>query len=212
MKKDESFGVHWFRRDLRVFGNAALRANFRRNQGRVLGFFCFDSQFLSRSDFSANRFAFFLKTLQALKQELQSQGGDLLIVDALPRDAFPKLIEFFENKTDLGKPSLLSWSRDYEPFARKRDAEIASLLDRHGVEFITERDHLILEPTEILKSEKPGDFYQVYSPYSRKWFAAFSRPDIQGRIQAQAGLEKYVQGMLYSSMAVVFGASRISFS
>ena len=57
-----SWGIHWFRRDLRVMGNAALRANWERNQGRVLGIFCFDAVFLKRQDFSHNRFAFFMRT------------------------------------------------------------------------------------------------------------------------------------------------------
>jgi deoxyribodipyrimidine photo-lyase len=54
-----SFGIHWFRRDLRVVGNEVLLENARRNDGKVLGLFCFDSVFLSREDFSNNRFAFF---------------------------------------------------------------------------------------------------------------------------------------------------------
>jgi deoxyribodipyrimidine photo-lyase len=81
-KSESEFGIHWFRRDLRVAGNSALRANCERHQGRVLGLFCFDSVFLSRPDFSHNRFAFFLATLDKLREELRALGGDLLVVDA----------------------------------------------------------------------------------------------------------------------------------
>jgi deoxyribodipyrimidine photo-lyase len=81
-------------------------------------------------------------------------------------------------------PTLVSWNRDYEPYAKKRDGEMAELFARLDIEAVTERDHLILEPTEVLKSEKPGDFYQVYTPYSRKWFAAFSTENIQARVKA----------------------------
>ena len=74
--------IHWFRRDLRVEGNLALLENMRRTGGRTLGLFCFDSKFLSRDDFSHNRFAFFLKTIAALKADLKKLGGDMLVVDS----------------------------------------------------------------------------------------------------------------------------------
>ena len=65
-KKQLEYGVHWFRRDLRVAGNPALQWSFKKHHGKVVGLFCFDSKFLSRPDFSPNRFQFFLKTLGAL--------------------------------------------------------------------------------------------------------------------------------------------------
>ena len=68
MSKKSSYGIHWFRRDLRVAGNPALQENWRKNQGRVLGIFCFDKKFLARDDFSVNRFQFFIETLKELKK------------------------------------------------------------------------------------------------------------------------------------------------
>ena len=56
------YGVHWFRRDLRVAGNVALQKQFKKYDGKVVGIFCFDKKFLSRDDFSVNRFQFFLET------------------------------------------------------------------------------------------------------------------------------------------------------
>ena len=97
-KSISSYGIHWFRRDLRVFGNPALRENWKINNGRVLGIFCFDSNFLKRSDFSHNRFAFFLNTLSSLKSELKAQGGDLLVIDSLPDQAFDKLLGYLKKK------------------------------------------------------------------------------------------------------------------
>ena len=83
-----NYGIHWFRRDLRVAGNLNLNFNCKKSEQKVLGLFCFDSSFLSRTDFSHNRFAFFLETLKVLKAELQAQGGDLLVVDEAPEAAF----------------------------------------------------------------------------------------------------------------------------
>ncbi|MEC7181089.1 MAG: deoxyribodipyrimidine photo-lyase, partial [Bdellovibrionota bacterium] len=61
----EPYAIHWFRRDLRVPGNEILDWLRQRYKGRVIGLFCFDKLFLSRKDFSCNRFQFFLETLRS---------------------------------------------------------------------------------------------------------------------------------------------------
>ena len=110
------YGIHWFRRDLRVAGNPALSANWKETKGRVLGLFVFDSAFLARPDFSANRFAFFLETLKQLRVELRQLGSDLLVMDVGYAEAFPRLFAALETP-----PHFFSYNRDYEPFARTRD-------------------------------------------------------------------------------------------
>lgn len=176
-------GLHWFRRDLRVAGNGGLKANWKKNDGRVLGLFCFDSLFLSRKDFSHNRFALFLKSLQSLQNELREAGGDLLVVDALPQEALPKIIESLR-LTKQYSPTLVTYCRDYEPFARDRDAKIEESLKGLNIDVQSFRDHLLIEPLELFKSA-PGDFYQVYSPFAKKWFDIFSSEVVQKRIHEQ---------------------------
>ncbi len=186
----ENWGLHWFRRDLRVPGNSALKENWKQTKGRTLGFFCFDSKFLSRSDFSNNRFAFFLKTLQRLKTDLREQGGDLLVVDCLPYEAFPKLFHYCRSKR-MSLPTLVTWNRDYEPFARNRDNKIKTVLHDEGVQALDFRDHLIFEPHEISKNDHSGDFYQIYSPFFRKWSSRLKSSEGEHRIQLQAQANRY---------------------
>lgn len=202
-KNLSSFGIHWFRRDLRVFGNPALRENWKKNNGRVLGIFCFDSDFLQRSDFSHNRFAFFLNTLRSLKSELIAQGGDLLVIDSLPDQSFEKLFNFFKNK-NIPNPNCISWNKDYEPFARQRDHKIELLLNKYQIETIQCRDHLILEPHEVLKSEKENDFYQIYTPYAKKWFSLLKTEKIQKRISNNKGIEKYYANLKQNNFENTF--------
>ncbi len=186
MSEQKSLGLHWFRRDLRIAGNQALQWNWKKHNGCVLGIFCFDSIFLSRSDFSHHRFALFLKTLAALQNDLRATGGDLLVVDALPEEALPRVIQALRANYDV---QTITWNRDYEPFARSRDQKCEALLQDLNLEIKTFRDHLILEPHEIYKTQ-PGDFYQVYSPFARKWFDHYHSDDIQKRLSAQkAGLQ-----------------------
>jgi deoxyribodipyrimidine photo-lyase len=178
-------GLHWFRRDLRLTGNLALEWSLKQTHGRVLGIFFFDSSFLSRPDFSYNRFAFFMQTMLALRTEMRAQGGDLLVLDAAGAvDGFKNLIERLAEK-GLPPPVSVSFNRDYEPFARERDAKVEQLLSgTYKIKTHTARDHLLIEPGEILKDGKPGAFYQVYSPFARKWFEKIKTPEVLERIDA----------------------------
>ncbi|AGH95243.1 cryptochrome/photolyase family protein [Pseudobdellovibrio exovorus] len=204
MMVNKRYGIHWFRRDLRIAGNESLRYNWSQHAGRVLGLFCFDSEFLKRADFSHNRFAFFLKTLRQLQSEMRQQGGDLLVVDAAPSKAFPQILNELK-RSDYGLPSLVSWGRDYEPFARARDQQIENILQSFQVNHHTERDHLLMEPHEILKDD--GGFYQVYSPYFKRWYASVLAEKGQRRIQAQKVSEGYAQRLIQGDLKNIFQTS-----
>jgi deoxyribodipyrimidine photo-lyase len=190
--KQESYGIHWFRRDLRIAGNSAFRENYKKNKQQVLGVFCFDSDFLSRSDFSHNRFAFFLSSLKELQKELKEIGSELLVLDDVPRKAFPKIFEFL-NSRKIPLPQNISFNRDYEPFARERDAEITNLLEeKWGLSILTERDHLIIEPRELFK-DKPASYYQVYTPFSKKWLSLFQEEEFKKRVSVQKESFEYLK-------------------
>lgn len=197
----QKYSIHWFRRDLRVVGNENLRFAFKQSDKKVIGIFCFDSAFLSRPDFSANRFAFFIKTLKQLKYELQQQGGDLLIVDDQPQVAFAKLFEYFK-KNNYDLPEYVTYGKDYEPFARARDEKVKLLIENYGVKTHSERDHLLIEPHEVTKDD--GSFYQVYSPFARKWFDKLATPEVQKRVLAQKNAQIYYERVVKGDYEKVF--------
>jgi deoxyribodipyrimidine photo-lyase len=174
----EKFGIHWFRRDLRVEENPALQWNLERNRGNTLGIFFIDPKFLLGSDFSTHRFVFFLQTLKALKTELQEIGSDLLVFDLPPSDGFDLVL----SKIKFSQLSCVTFNRDYEPYARDRDLQIEVKLEDLGIQVHLERDHLILEPRELQKDGKTPGIYHVFTPFLRKWFYLISQEDFQGRL------------------------------
>lgn len=195
------YGIHWFRRDLRVAGNSALQKQFKDHDGRVIGLFCFDKKFLSRPDFSSNRFQFFLHTLAQLRKELRAIGSDLLVLDIGPQEAITDLLTTLqENQIDL--PASFSWSRDYEPFALARDKKMESLLKKWDVDYFTVRDHLIIEPHELSKPD--GSAYKVYSPFARKWLELFHGDDFQVRVHSQKNAFTYLNKLKKGEVDKVF--------
>ena len=144
--------------------------------------FTFDDSFLSRPDFSHNRFQFFLETLIKLRDDLREAGGDLLVLSESPDKAFGRLKSIFEIKK-LPPPNI-SWSRDYEPFARARDERMGQLFMSWGWETSTERDHLLFEPHEIKSLQ--GTPYKVFTPFAKQWFQLLHSKEGQKRIAYQA--------------------------
>ena len=183
------YGIHWFRRDLRVAGNDALKFNFKENNGKVVGLFVFDKEFLSRDDFSVNRFQFFLKSIQSLKTELQNIGSDLLVLDIGPEKAFADLLEELKDN----KPSVITFSKDYEPFALNRDQKILKMFKGKDIEVHAFRDHLIIEPWELTKKNSEDEGYQVFTPFSRMWLDIFKTEKIQKRILKEEEAFKYLK-------------------
>jgi deoxyribodipyrimidine photo-lyase len=188
MRPTAPYGLHWFRRDLRLAGNPGLLWSCQEHRGRVLGLFCFDAQLLAHPDFSTDRFAFGLATLAALRDELRSRGGDLLVLDQGPLRGFERLMAALDARR-LPRPATVSFNRDYEPSARAQDAAVsARLVDGFGVAVHTERDHLIIEPDELRKDAASDDeptYYQVFTPFARRWFELLRTPRMRARLDQQ---------------------------
>jgi deoxyribodipyrimidine photo-lyase len=148
----------WLRRDLRLHDNAALYHALKKHS-KVLCLFIFDSLILEKLDDKVDRRVDFIhQTLEHLKQELETLGSTLLVLHGNPVELFQHL-----------SPISVYTNHDYEPYARKRDAEVRSMLEARGVVFKTFKDQVIFEKGEVLKDD--GTPYTIFTPYSKKWKA-----------------------------------------
>jgi len=75
-------------------------------------------------------------------------------------------------------------NRDYEPYAKKRDAAVKAFLDTKKVAFHNYKDHIVFEKEEVTK--KDGTPYTVFTPYKRKWLAKLAErlEDVNGVLQS----------------------------
>lgn len=155
-----SLAVFWFRRDLRYNDNAALAAALQSGLP-VLPIFIFDPTILEPlQDRSDARVAFIHEQLTALDAHFRSLGSGLLVLHHKPEDAWQELCSRFSIKA-------VYTNRDYEPYARNRDAAIQELLNKQGVAFYTFKDQVIFEQNEVVKDD--GLPYTVFTPFSKKW-------------------------------------------
>ena len=162
----ESINVFWFRRDLRLDDNAGLFHALQKNKP-VLLVFIFDKEILDQLPQDDARVSFIYKMLDIIKTNLQvNYNSDIALYYGNPLGVYKILIAKYHIDT-------VYTNHDYEPYAKKRDLEVAAFLDNQGVSFKTFKDHVIFEKNEVVKSD--GKPYLVYTPYMKSWKALFKK-------------------------------------
>jgi deoxyribodipyrimidine photo-lyase len=151
--------IHWYRRDLRIEDNASLYAALSCGKP-VVPIFIFDKNILSSLQEFDARVQFIYNQLILIKQQWQSVGSDLQVFYGEPFDIWQKIIAQFQ-------VSAVYVNRDYEPYALERDLAIRTFFNEQGITWNSYRDHVLLEPGEVLKSD--GLPYTVFTPFSKKW-------------------------------------------
>lgn len=150
----------WFRRDLRLFDNRGLLKALETGQP-VLPVFIFDPHILDKlEDRDDARVTFIHHELSAIRQMLAGKGSGMAVYYGPPEEIWPQIVA--EHSI-----SAVYTNRDYEPYAKQRDARIGDMLQEKGVQFKTFKDQVIFEGGEILTGQ--GTPYHVFTPFSRKW-------------------------------------------
>ncbi|HTN17742.1 MAG TPA: deoxyribodipyrimidine photo-lyase [Chitinophagaceae bacterium] len=159
---DQKVTLFWFRRDLRLEDNAGLYHALRCHKN-VLPVFIFDEEILQQlEDKQDARVNFIYHTVQALKQQLNEWGSDLLSFYGQPKEIFKELCKTYDIQAVYA-------NRDYEPYARDRDAAVKDDLGKKGISFFTYKDQVIFDEAEVTKDD--GSPYTVFTPYSKRWKA-----------------------------------------
>lgn len=166
----EKITLFWFRRDLRLEDNTGLFYALQQEKN-VLPLFIFDRNILDRLEDKADaRVEFIHSQLLEIKTKLEQKGSSLLIKYGKPEDIYLDLLQEFDIQS-------VYTNRDYEPYAKERDAKVESLLKEKGVTFLSFKDQVIFEPGEILNGS--GEFYKVFTPFSRNWLEKYKSTKVQ---------------------------------
>ncbi len=152
--------IFWFRRDLRIDDNAgfyqALSSGYP-----VMPVFIFDTNLREQLDTSGDARVLFIRSaLSALNQNMFPARSCLQIFKGKPAKVFAMLSE----KLNI---HAVYTNTDYEPYAMQRDSEVAAALKSKGTAFMTFKDQVLYDTTEIVKSDNTP--YTVFTPYSRVW-------------------------------------------
>ena len=167
----DKISIFWFRRDLRLKDNHGLYQALESGK-KVLPIFIFDEDILDLlENKSDKRVDFIVQTLQTLNSFLKSKNKGIKIFKGKPLEIYKKLTENYEIESVYS-------NEDYEPYAIKRDQEIADFLASKNIAFHQFKDQVIFHKGEIVKADKKP--YTIYTPYSKLWLNEFQKVDLQG--------------------------------
>ena len=152
--------IFWFRRDLRFEDNTglfhALHAGWP-----VVPLFIFDSVILTtlenRND---KRVAFILKAVSQLQIIAERVESTVDVRYGTPEEVFRQLVIEYNIQG-------VYTNNEYEPYARKRDTSIHSILQQYDIPFYTFKDQVVFEKDEVVKPDKSP--YFIFTPYAKKW-------------------------------------------
>jgi deoxyribodipyrimidine photo-lyase len=151
----------WFRQDLRLQDNPALRAALARG-GPVIPVYVRDDAGEEPWRPGGAAGWWLHHSLAALQADLHGHGSRLI----LARGNSPAVLR--ELITATGAEAVC-WNRRYEPAVRARDQAIAADLAAAGIAVTTGNSGLLHEPPSILN--KQGRPFQVFTPFWRTCLA-----------------------------------------
>jgi deoxyribodipyrimidine photo-lyase len=145
----------WFRRDLRLEDNLALRAAKERGGSVVPVFLWSPHEEAPWSPGAASRW-WLHHSLKALEQSLTAAGSRLVL------RAGDSLATLRQIVAETGADAVY-WNRLYEPAVVARDKQIKQSLKDAGVQVESLNGNLLREPWEVATGQ--GQPYQVFTPY-----------------------------------------------
>jgi deoxyribodipyrimidine photo-lyase len=152
----------WFRQDLRLADNPALRAAAEGGAPVVAAYVLDDEGAGAWKRGGASRW-WLHHSLASLQRDLAALGASLVLrVGPAARELDALLAET--------GASAVYWNRCYEPATRARDEAIKSSLQARGVEARSFNASLLFEPWTI--ATQSGGPFKVYSPFARACRAA----------------------------------------
>ncbi len=162
----QKINICWFRRDLRLFDNAALYHALKAKLN-VVPVFIFDRVILDLLDDKKDRrVEFIYHAIEKMQQQLIALGSSMEVYYGTPKNVFRILSEKYEVES-------VFTNHDYEPYAQERDAAIQKQLNEVGITVHTYKDQVIFEKDEVVKDD--GKPYTIFTPYSKKWKAKLNK-------------------------------------
>lgn len=148
--------IVWIRRSLREYDNTAL-VEASKKHDKIVPFYVVEDNYFRNADLGYPRVKFWREALQNFKENMQSEGKNLVVRKGDPVEELKKIVRV----TDADK---IYFNRDYSKHSRRRDKKVRDL-DVEAEDF---KDIVMFEEEEILTND--GDPYQTYTYYAKKWF------------------------------------------
>ena len=174
----------WFRNDLRLEDNPALKNAFE-NSKKVHAIFIFSNNQLKKHNEANIKIDFIIKNLFLLEKRLTKLNVPLTIIESDGFDNDASLIGKFIEEKNIYK---VFWNNQFGEDEARRDKFVQNDLNSKNIIVNAYNDQVIYEPG-FLKTGQ-GLPYSVFTPFKRKWIENFEMDflDIEYQYQPRESL------------------------
>ncbi|KGK59047.1 deoxyribodipyrimidine photolyase [Xanthomonas cannabis pv. phaseoli] len=161
-----SYAIVWFRRDLRLEDNPALRAALDAGHQPIPLYIDASHEEGEWTPGAASR-SWRYHSLAALEASLRALGSGLVVRTGSSEQVLGEVI------AQTGAVAVY-WNRKYEPATQSRDAQIKRNLRERGIEVQSCNASLLFEPWQL--STQQGGPYKVFTPFWRNALTQLQLP------------------------------------
>jgi deoxyribodipyrimidine photo-lyase len=174
----------WFRSDLRLEDNPALREAFIHSK-KVHAVYIFSNKQLKKHNEANIKIDFLIKNLFLLEKKLTELNVPLTIIESDGFENDASLIGKFIEQKNIDKAF---WNNQFGEDEAARDNQVECELDNKNIKVSTFNDQVVYKPG-FLKTGQ-GLPYSVFTPFKRKWIENFEMDflDIEYQYQPREDL------------------------
>ena len=160
-------GAVWFRTDLRLDDNPALKSAMEKCD-QIVGIYFFSEAQWNLHNESNIKHEFLLKNLTSLDKSLSELNIPLIAINTdsyktLPEDLLTFLVE---HKIDN-----VFWNNEFGVNESERDIAVEKNLNKNNIQTSRFNDQVIFEPGYLKTGQ--GNPFSVFTPFKRRWIENF---------------------------------------
>jgi len=159
--------IIWFRNDLRIDDNPAMRAACD-NSAEVHAIFLYSQDQLEDHNEANVKLDFLIDNLKCLSHNLEELNIPLSIINSKGFDEDPEIILKTTKERDVGK---VFFNKQFGEDEQKRDFEVTNILKASNVKAESFNDQIVYEAGSIRTGQ--DNPYSVFTPFKRKWVENF---------------------------------------
>jgi len=159
--------IIWFRNDLRIDDNPAMRVACD-NSTEVHAIFLYSKDQLEKHNEANVKLDFLIKNLKCLNNLLKKLNIPLSIINSKGFDEDSEIILKTVQERDIDK---VFFNKQFGENEQKRDKEVLNILEASGIKAESFNDQIVYEAGSIRTGQ--DNPYSVFTPFKRKWVENF---------------------------------------
>ena len=159
--------IIWFRNDLRIDDNPAMRAACDKS-AEVHAIFLYSQDQLEHHNEANVKLDFLTDNLKCLSNSLEELNIPLSIIDSKGFDEDPEIILKTAKERDVGR---VFFNKQFGEDEQKRDIKVTTILKASNIKAESFNDQIVYEAGSIRTGQ--DNPYSVFTPFKRKWVENF---------------------------------------